>query len=58
MLYLLDTNICIYFLKGQFNLIDTFASKGFDKFAISEISYAELVYGAEKSQNIEKNYWL
>ncbi|MBX3043501.1 MAG: PIN domain-containing protein [Candidatus Kapabacteria bacterium] len=55
MRYLLDTNICIYFLKGQFNLIDTFASKGLDKFAISEITYAELVYGAEKSQNIEKN---
>ncbi|MFO7612513.1 MAG: type II toxin-antitoxin system VapC family toxin, partial [Clostridia bacterium] len=40
---------------GQFELIDKIGSKGFDKFAISEITFAELVFGAEKSQNVEKN---
>jgi len=43
------------FFKGKYRLIDKFAEIGFDKFAISEITLAELYYGAEKSQNIEKN---
>jgi tRNA(fMet)-specific endonuclease VapC len=55
MKYLLDTNICIYFFKGQFNLIEKIKSIGYDKFAISEITLAELIYGAEKSNNIIKN---
>jgi len=53
--YLLDTNICIYFFKGQFGLIEKIKRIGFEKFAISEITLAELFYGAEKSQNIAKN---
>ena len=53
--YLLDTNICIYFFKGQFGLIEKFNKIGFDKCAISEITLAELIYGAEKSQNVVKN---
>lgn len=53
--YLLDTNICIYFFKGQFELIEKFKQIGFSRFAISEITLAELYYGAEKSSNIVKN---
>lgn len=53
--YLLDTNICIYFLKGQFGLIEKLKNIGFEKCAISEITLAELIYGAEKSQNVVKN---
>jgi tRNA(fMet)-specific endonuclease VapC len=53
--YLLDTNICIYFFKGQFGLINKFQEKGFSSMAISEITLAELIYGAEKSQNVTKN---
>jgi len=55
MKYLLDTNICIHFFKGQFGLIEKFREIGFEEFAISEITLAELMYGAEKSQNIVKN---
>lgn len=55
MKYLLDTNICIYYLKGQFDLDKKFAMIGLENFAISEITFAELLYGAEKSQNITKN---
>jgi len=55
MKYLLDTNICIYFFKGMYNLNEKFHKIGYDNFAISEITYAELIYGAEKSQNINKN---
>ncbi len=55
MKYLLDTNICIHFFKGQFGLIEKFREIGFEEFAISEITLAELIYGAEKSQNVFKN---
>lgn len=53
--YLLDTNICIYYFKGQFNLKDKIEKIGFGKFAISEITFAELFYGAEKSQKKSQN---
>ena len=55
MKYLLDTNICIYFLKGKFQLDKKIAQTGIQNCAISEITYAELIYGAEKSDSIEKN---
>lgn len=53
--YLLDTNICIYYFKGQFELKDKIEKIGFHKFAISEITLAELIYGAEKSQKVAQN---
>lgn len=53
--YLLDTNICIHYFKGQFELKRKIESIGFHRFAISEITFAELICGAEKSQNISKN---
>lgn len=55
MKYLLDTNICIYFLKGKYGLKDKFDEIGFDNLYISEITVAELKYGAEKSNYPEKN---
>ena len=53
--YLLDTNICIYYFKGQFGLKEKIEKIGFNNFAISEITLAELIYGAEKSQQKERN---
>ena len=47
--YLLDTNICIHYFKGQFELKNKFEQIGFQNFAISEITLAQLIYGAEKS---------
>ncbi|MBS3771955.1 MAG: type II toxin-antitoxin system VapC family toxin [Bacteroidales bacterium] len=55
MKYLLDTNICIYFLKGKFQLNKKIRQAGIQNCAISEITYAELIYGAENSDSIEKN---
>lgn len=52
--YLLDTNICIHFFRGKFNLLSKFEDVGVENCAISEITLAELVYGAEKSQNPTK----
>jgi tRNA(fMet)-specific endonuclease VapC len=56
MKYLLDTNICIHFFRGQFNLIEQFEKVGLSDCAISEITLAELVFGAENSANPLKNH--
>ncbi|WP_017734066.1 type II toxin-antitoxin system tRNA(fMet)-specific endonuclease VapC [Nafulsella turpanensis] len=53
--YLLDTNICIYFLKGRYGLVEKIEKIGFENLFISEITVAELKYGVEKSANPEKN---
>ena len=55
MQYLLDTNICIYLFKGQFNLSKKIKTVDINNCAISEITYAELIYGAEKSERMEAN---
>ena len=56
MKYLLDTNICIHFFRGRFNLINKFVEIGLENCAISEITLAELVFGAENSSNPVKNH--
>lgn len=52
--YLLDTNICIYFLKGMYNLDRKIAKVGEGNCFISEITVAELKYGIENSKTPEK----
>ncbi|MFC5284307.1 PIN domain-containing protein [Pedobacter alpinus] len=47
--YLLDTNICAYFLNGKFNLGERIENIGIENCFISEITVAELKYGVEKS---------
>jgi len=51
--YLLDTNICIYFIKGQFELNKKMAEVGEQNCFISEITVAELKYGVENSKTVE-----
>lgn len=58
MKYLLDTNICIHFFRGRFNLIDKLETIGLADCAISEITLAELVFGAENSSNPDRNHEL
>lgn len=55
MKYLLDTNICIYFLNGQFNLQEKIEQIKFENCCISEITLAELKYGIAKSTRKEEN---
>ncbi len=55
MKYLLDTNICVYFLNGQFSLKEKIREIGFDNCVVSEITIAELKYGIAKSTKKEKN---
>ena len=57
--YLLDTNICIYFLKGKFDLKKTkIYTVGLANCSISEVTVAELKYGAEKSQRPDENSFI
>ena len=58
MKYLIDTNICIHFFRGKFNLYEKFQEVGIENCAISEITLAELIFGAENSTNPKKNYRL
>lgn len=58
MKYLLDTNICIHLFRGKFNLNEKFSEIEIGDCAISEITLAELTFGAENSTNPKKNYKL
>lgn len=58
MKYLLDTNICIHFFRGKYNLDNKFKEIGISNCSISEITLAELIYGAENSSNKKKNLQL
>ncbi|MFY8187244.1 MAG: type II toxin-antitoxin system VapC family toxin [Flavobacterium sp.] len=58
MKYLLDSNICIHFFRGKFGIIDRLSEVGIENCAISEITLAELVFGAEKSDHPKTNHKL
>lgn len=49
MSYLLDTNICIYLFKGQFDLERKIGKVGISSCYLSEITIAELLFGVENS---------
>jgi tRNA(fMet)-specific endonuclease VapC len=51
--YLLDTNICIFFIKGLYSLNKKIAEAGDYNCFISEITVAELKYVVENSKTIE-----
>lgn len=53
--YLLDTNICAYFLNGKFHLEEKIDKVGVKNCFVSEITIAELKYGVAKSVHKEKN---
>ena len=58
MKYLLDTNICIYLFRGKYDIDNRIEQVGEENCSISEITLAELVYGAEYSKNPKKNFGL
>ncbi|MDR2585835.1 MAG: type II toxin-antitoxin system VapC family toxin [Prevotellaceae bacterium] len=53
--YLLDTNICVFFIRGKYALNEKINEVGFDNCYISEITLAELKYGAECSNKAFEN---
>lgn len=56
MQYLLDTNICVFFLRGKLNLDEIIQEKDPKNCFISEITVFELRYGAENSENPTKSH--
>ncbi|WP_394773370.1 PIN domain-containing protein [Flavobacterium sp.] len=49
--YLLDTSTCVFFLRGRLNLDKIVKEVGLENCYISEITVAELRFGAENSDN-------
>ena len=57
MLYLLDTNTCIYFLnRSSERIVSQFKKYSPSEILLSSITVAELFYGAEKSKARKKNW--
>jgi tRNA(fMet)-specific endonuclease VapC len=54
-IYLLDTDICIYWLKGVPAVLERVKTVGVSQIAISTITVAELYFGAHNSAKIEEN---
>lgn len=54
--YLLDTNICVFFLRGKLDLDEIIRQKGRENCYVSEVTVAELRYGAENSADPIKSH--
>lgn len=52
--YLLDSNICIHFLKGEFNISSKISSVGLVNCYLSEMTVLELIYGIANSESTRK----
>jgi tRNA(fMet)-specific endonuclease VapC len=52
--YLLDTNICVFCMRGKFEMNRKITLAGIENCYLSEITVAELYYGAENSDNPKK----
>jgi len=53
--YLIDTDIIIYSIKGNATVQHNFLQRESIPKSISVITYGELLFGARKSQNVQKN---
>ncbi len=55
MKYLIDTDICIFYFKGKFNIREKVSSVEIANCYVSEITLLELTYGAYNSVQFEKH---
>jgi len=53
--HLLDTNICVFYIRGKYALNKKLEIIGLNNCYISEITLAELKYGAECSNKVAEN---
>jgi len=53
--YLLDTNVCVFLFRGKYDINEMIKKVGFQNCCISEVTLAELKYGAECSERIKEN---
>ena len=56
MRYLLDTNICVFFLRGKLDFNQFVEDYWKECCCISEVTVLELRYGAENSNNPQKHH--
>jgi tRNA(fMet)-specific endonuclease VapC len=54
--YILDTNICVFFLRGKLNFNEFVKGKWRENCCISEVTVLELHFGAENSNNPQKHH--
>jgi len=55
MKYMLDTNMCIFLMKGNTDVLRRYLRNKDSGLALSSITVAELYHGVFNSTNIEKN---
>lgn len=55
MKYVLDSNICIHFMKGEFDISAKISSVGLFNCFISELTILELLYGIANSSSPKKS---
>lgn len=56
MIYLLDTNICVYLIKKKpIQVLDRFKAEAVGTISVSSITVAELFFGVAKSQFPDRN---
>ncbi len=53
--YMLDTNICIFTIKNRPQKVREVFTRHHGQMCISTVTLMELIYGAEKSMNPERN---
>ncbi len=53
--YLIDTDICVSFLRGAQGVRERFRDVGYDRCSISQITLAELLFGVHRSADPGKN---
>lgn len=54
--YLLDTNVCAFLFRGKYGVERRISDIGLDNCHISIITYAELYYGCETSDDFAYNF--
>lgn len=55
MRYVLDTNICVYWLKGIMGIDKKLFAIDIDNIFVSSITIAELLYGSYNSAKVDEN---
>ena len=54
-MYLLDTDHCVFFIRGQAQVVEAFDAHSSDEVAVSIITVGELYFGALRSARKEQN---
>lgn len=53
--FMLDTNICIFTIKNRPEHVRAAFKRNHGQMCISSVTLMELIYGAEKSQHVQRN---